>query len=213
MQPLQKFDDCIAFLKERMKKPLPGLQAQLKLAPPFRDNIMPKVLDNYRKGSVMLLIKNVKQQPNIVFIERSDDGKVHSGQIAFPGGKKDESDESLLATAIRETEEEVGLASHHISVIGELTQLYIPPSNFMVDPFVGCVEKEIDYFINKKEVKRVIEIPLAEFFSEGVIKNEDVVTTYKGPVSVPCYNLHGVQIWGASGMILSELIFLFDESR
>lgn len=61
MQPLQKFDDCIAFLKERMKKPLPGLQAQLKLAPPFRDNIMPKVMDNYRKGSVMLLIKNIEQ--------------------------------------------------------------------------------------------------------------------------------------------------------
>lgn len=211
MQPLQKFDDCIAFLKERMKKPLPGLQAQLKLAPPFRDNIMPKVMDNYRKGSVMLLIKNIEQCPYIVFIERSDDGKVHSGQIAFPGGKKDESDESLLATAIRETEEEIGLASHDISVVGDLTQLYIPPSNFMVDPFIGCVVQQIDYSINEKEVKRIIEIPLADFFHEGVISNEDVVTTYRGPVSVPCYNLHGVQIWGASSMILSEFISLFDE--
>lgn len=210
MQPLRKFDDCIAFLKERMKKPLPGLQAQLKLAPPFRNNIMPKALDNYRKGSVMLLIKNIEQQPHVVFIERSEDGKVHSGQIAFPGGKKDESDEDLQATAIRETEEEIGLASHHISVLCELTQLYIPPSNFMVDPFVGCMERQIDYSINEKEVKRIIEIPLADFFNEGVIRNEDVVTTYRGFVSVPCYNLHGVQIWGASSMILSEFISLFD---
>jgi 8-oxo-dGTP pyrophosphatase MutT (NUDIX family) len=211
MQPLQKFDDCIAFLIKRMKLPLPGLEAQLKLAPPFRNNIMPKVLTDYRKGSVMLLIKSIERQPHLIFIERSDDGKVHSGQIAFPGGKKDESDETLLSTAIRETEEEIGLAPHHISVLGELTQLYIPPSNFMVSPFVGYLENKTEYAISTKEVKRAIEIPLVDFFNKEVIVDDEVATTYRGPVSVPCYKLHGIQIWGASSMILSEFLALFDE--
>ncbi len=211
MEPLLKFNDCCRYLEQRFKEPLPGEKAQLKLSPPYRGSIMPKALNDYRTGAVMLVITDLDGKPGIVFIERADDGKVHSGQIAFPGGKADPTDSSLLHTALRETEEEIGVKLTEVTPVGELTQLYIPPSNFMVNPFVGFTKGAPAYKISDGEVKRIVEIPLTHFFDKDVLTTM-TVTTSRGVAEVPCYSLLGVQIWGATSMILSEFLNLFSET-
>lgn len=137
-----------------MQNPLPGFEGQRKMAPAFRASYDLRKLKNYRQGAVMILLFPADGKTQIVFIERSDDGHVHSGQIAFPGGKKDESDISLKETALRETFEETGVGHEQISVLGELTPLYIPPSNFLVTPFVSICNHIPAFEKNDFEVKK-----------------------------------------------------------
>ena len=157
----------------------------------------------------MLLLQNKNNIPNLIFIERADDGHVHSGQIALPGGKVEQHDKDLLATALRETKEEIGIDAKEINVLGKLSPLYIPPSNFLVNPFVGYAANKISFAHDEKEVKRILEIPLNDFFKEGVINISSEHKTHRGIIQAPAYELHGVKIWGATCMMLSEFLLLF----
>lgn len=203
----------IDLLRLELSKPLPGEEGQYRMAPSYRPRLsQPEILErNPRVSGVMLLLYEKNNLLHIVFTQRKTYEGVHSGQMSFPGGKKDESDESLIHTALRETQEEVGVEPAAIEVIGSLSQLYIPPSNFLVHPSVGFSPAIQNFVPQPQEVEKVVEIPV-DFFLDS--KNINLQTEIKlfndTTVRVPAYIYNEHIIWGATAIMLSEFMFILE---
>ncbi|HNR19207.1 MAG TPA: CoA pyrophosphatase [Bacteroidia bacterium] len=202
------YKDFISDLKDKLKGTLPGEAAQYKLAPQYRGKINLNELTGHRTGSVMLFMFPEKNIPHILFIERADDGKVHSGQIAFPGGKYDLTDENFRHTALRETLEETGIEVSVTEVIGELTPLYIPPSNFLVYPFVAFKNYKPEFNPSTSEVKKIVSVSIPDLLHNNAISLNETHQTHRGEVIAPAYLIGNIKIWGATSMILSEFLSL-----
>lgn len=200
-------------LKRKFQQPLPGLSSQLKMAPEKR---IPELLEMNDKihlakqSAVLILLFPENDQLKAVFIKRSEYDGVHSGQIAFPGGSCEDTDNDFAATALRETFEEIGVEPEKIEIVGQLSDLYIPPSNFMVKVFVGYCAQKPEYSIDKKEVQSVIEIPVADFYTDNIIFEKEFGSgNRKFSIKAPFYKINDVEIWGATAMITSELLAVF----
>jgi len=137
---------------------------------------------------------------------------VHSNQVGFPGGKVENEDRDLLHTALRETEEEVGVPQKDITIARELTNIYIPPSNFWVQSYIGFTTDTPEFVAQESEVEVLIEVPLEEFLSDEVITKEVLSTSYMDDLEVPAYKLQGHIVWGATAMMLSEVRSLLKKS-
>ena len=197
----------VELLRARLLSPLPGRAAQERMTGRVRP--MPEAIpDNARDSAVLQLFYPLDNEPHLLFIRRTEDGRAHSGQISFPGGRHEPEDASLMITALREAEEEVGIVAGEVEVLGALTPLYIPVSFFMVHPFVAWTDKRPDYLPSPQEVSEILEIPLAYLLDEA-----NKITTEVRPSSVPglrltvpAYQLpDGSFIWGATAMMLAEL--------
>ncbi len=188
---------------------LPGQNAQFKMSPPFRTELLKrqqKVIKLAKQaGVVALFYPNINKQTTLVLILRQTYKGVHSAQIGFPGGKYEAEDETMSQTALRETYEEIGVPSKNITLIKTLTTVYIPPSNFYVHPFLGICNQTPNFKKQDAEVKRIIEVPLAELLDDTNICNIDVVTSYAKNIKVPCIKLQNYEVWGATAMMLSEI--------
>ena len=190
---------------------LGGLNAQFKLAPKIRlkydaDKI---TANNPRKAAVLALFyPNSKKETCFLLTQRASYKGIHSAQISFPGGKKDTEDENLEKTALRETFEEVGVAERSVEIIRELTDVYIPPSNFLATPFLGYVNQQPNFNLNY-EVEQTIEVLLRDLLSETNLTVIKMNTSYMDNVEVPCFKLDGYIVWGATAMMLSEIKELF----
>ncbi|CAH1001116.1 putative Nudix hydrolase NudL [Neolewinella maritima] len=161
-----------------------------------------------RAASVLALIYPIRGVHHLLFIQRtSPPGDRHGGQISFPGGSADPGDQDAADTALREAAEEVGIDRQRVSLLGELTPLYIPVSNFLVNPFVGYLPEQPTFTLQESEVARVLELPLADFFAHDVIAQRDK-TLYNGLVlkDVPHWMVAGEAIWGATAMMVGELV-------
>ena len=186
---------------------LGGLNEQFRLAPSLRlkydaDKVK---ANNPRKAAVLgLFYPNKKGQTTFLLIERASYKGTHSAQISFPGGKIDSSDTNLQETALRETFEEVGVVPRSIEIIRELTDVYIPPSNFLATPFIAFLEKKPEFIINY-EVKNTIEVLLEDLLNESSLTTVNLTTSYMENTNVPCFKLNGYVVWGATAMILSEI--------
>lgn len=203
------FDKYVSFLKNRMNN-LPGEAAQMKMAPLGRKplNDYKSMAAEYRDGSVLAHIFPIDNEPYLTFIRRIDDGKAHSGQIAFPGGKKDETDIDLFETAVREAFEEIGLLRKEINLIGSLSNLYIPVSRYMVQPFISFGLNQPDFKINKDEVQEVIPLRIKDLSNPEIISTKQI-KTFEGIIrDVPCFVLNDITIWGATAMMVSEILDL-----
>jgi 8-oxo-dGTP pyrophosphatase MutT (NUDIX family) len=131
--------------------------------------------------------------------------------MSFPGGKKDDADKDLIETALRETEEEVGVTRNQIDLLGSLSELYIPPSNFLVQPTVGFAGGEIQFTPQPNEVEKVVEIPVDFFLDYSNINMQTEITIFDGnKVRVPAYHYNGHVIWGATAIMLSEFTFIIE---
>ena len=186
---------------------LGGLNEQFRLAPSLRlkydaDKVK---ANNPRKAAVLALFyPNKKGQTTFLLIERASYKGTHSAQISFPGGKIDSSDTNLQETALRETFEEVGVLPKSIEIIRELTDVYIPPSNFLATPFIAFVEKKPEFIINY-EVENTIEVLLEDLLNESSLTAVNLTTSYMENTNVPCFKFNGYIVWGATAMILSEI--------
>lgn len=203
----------IDWLRERLQLPLPGAEGQERMA--ARVKPMPdKVPKNARPSAVLCLLYPVADRLTLLLIKRTSDGKAHSGQIGFPGGKQEPSDADLKATALRESQEEVGILSADVDILGALTPLYIPVSNFQVYPFVAFARTQPIFNISESEVSGVIEIAIDDLLHE----HNKTIVNVTSPImpeiirSVRAYKIAtGGIVWGATAMIISELEALLEE--
>ena len=186
---------------------LPGIEAQFKLAPKMRleYNTKKNTANNPKIAAVLALFyPNQENKVSLLLTKRAIYNGTHSGQISFPGGKVEISDLNLKETALRETFEEVGVTKKEINVIREITEVYIPPSNFSVTPFVGILNYKPVFKVNS-EVAKIIEIPFSDLLDDNNIASISITNSYMKETSVPCFNFDGSIIWGATAMMLSEI--------
>ncbi|WP_034059571.1 NUDIX hydrolase [Lacinutrix jangbogonensis] len=203
-----KFESFLKSIVKIENLPLPAEKAQFKMSPPFRADLIklqPERIKNAKKSAVMALFyPNLEGETHMILILRKTYKGVHSAQIGFPGGKL-EANETNKQAALRETEEEIGVKQNTIKVLKELTQLYIPPSNFYVKPFIGIVENTPGFLKQDAEVEALLEVNLDHFLNDKVITSKMVTTANGLKVSVPAYHLNGHLVWGATAMMLSEV--------
>ena len=201
--------DYIAQLTSKIGEiPKPGLTAQLKMAPPQRfgtkDTLLEVPKDAKKAAVMMLLYPDQNDRINFCLIQRTTyDGK-HSGQISFPGGKKEDGDRDFWATALRESQEEVGVDPASIQLITDLSTTYIPPSNFYVYPYLAYTDKQPDFVAEEGEVDHVIEVPLTDLLGEAAMQEGPITASYASKVVVPMFVFGEYRVWGATAMILSE---------
>jgi 8-oxo-dGTP pyrophosphatase MutT (NUDIX family) len=202
-----EYKDKIEWLRARLKQSLPGLAAQERMMGRVVSSPV-KAPDNAKPSAVLCLLFPVNGELNVLLMKRREDKTAHSGQVSFPGGSYDVTDADLKATALREAQEEVGILSSEVDIIGALTPLYIPVSNFNVYPFVGFSTGRPAYNLSHKEVSYIIEVPLSNLLHAERKTITDVVSPARPDLirNVKAYKLEdGTIIWGATAMIVSEL--------
>ncbi len=199
------YNQFITQLKSSLQKTLPGKSAQRMMAPNIRftGKTYPNK-KNSRDSGVLILLYPEMDSLYIPFIQRPNYIGAHGGQISLPGGKYEPNDINLRTTALRETKEEIGVPKDQIEILGHLSPIYIPNSNFNVTPFVGFVNNKPKFIADPYEVQNIIEAPLAQLLSDKSI------STFKKEINghtieAPYYNIKGHVIWGATAMIISEL--------
>ena len=201
------FNDFINRIEQLKTTELGGLIAQFKLAPKMRLNYDADKIraNNPRRAAVLALFyPNKKNETCFLLTQRASYKGTHSAQISFPGGKIDKTDIDLQKTALRETFEEVGIFETSIKIIRELTDVYIPPSNFLATPFLGFVNQRPIFNLNY-EVDTVIEVLLSDLLNDVSITSINMNTSYMSNIDVPCFKLNDYIVWGATAMMLSEI--------
>ncbi|MEZ4802395.1 MAG: CoA pyrophosphatase [Gelidibacter sp.] len=159
-----------------------------------------------KKAAVTALFyPDERQVTKLILILRKTYKGVHSAQVGFPGGRREDSDESLMHAALRETWEEVGVPIADIEVLKAMTELYIPPSNFTVYPFLGITHETPTFVKQDEEVEDLIEVAMTEFLDEASITSVKVMTSLEKEMTVPAFILNGHIVWGATAMMLSEV--------
>lgn len=207
---MNRFDSIVRLLKENLNKGLPGLLAQQKMAPDLRGrHDLPKKPNvTTRESAVLISVYPENGLANTILIKRPVYNGAHSGQVSFPGGKREIPDKSLIETALREAEEEVGIDTNLVEILGSLTPLFVPVSNLIVVPIIGIMPKPIKLHPNIQEVEYVITANLDDF---KLAKNISTKTICIGkiPISAPYYNIMEEVVWGITAMIIAEFSELY----
>lgn len=209
-----RLHQILSKIKQIQDENLPGFDAQSKMSPPLRGKYNANDLKKFKakESAVMILLYEKEEQTHIVFTQRHIYAGAHSGQISLPGGKKDDTDMNLQFTALRETHEEVGVFLSNNNIIARLSWLYVPPSNFVIYPFIAHVENAPVFIPEEKEVKEILEIPLHELLNKNnqkayLYQNKKLNVSFESP----SYQVGGKIIWGATAMILSELLTILEQ--
>ncbi|SFW29541.1 NUDIX domain-containing protein [Cellulophaga fucicola] len=186
-----------------------GEESHNKMAPSIRIGELSRIKNERKtakKAGVMALFYPTEQNnTNLLLMLRKTYKGVHSNQIGFPGGKVEKEDKNLLDTALRETFEEVGVPQNRVEVMGKLSSIYIPPSNFEVQPYVGLYPNPAPFVIQESEVEHLVEVSLLDFMDDSKISTQKLSTSYADNIDVPAFKLNGYVVWGATAMIMSEL--------
>ena len=206
------FTDFKNYLLKIKDYQLPGHDYLLKIAPPARikhlkNNIIPK--DSKTASVLMLFYPDSNNETRLVLMLRNKYKGVHSNQISLPGGKVDRLDKSLKDTALRETYEEIGLHRDDIEIVGELSSVYIPPSNFNVFPFVGYTSKTPKFVPDSKEVSLILSPKLSYILGMDIV--ESVVEVNNTTQKVPSFLIDNHILWGATAIIIHEFVLLFKQ--
>jgi len=194
---------------------LPGEVAHIEMIP-YR---LPSSSFNFdekkpKLSAVMCLLFQKNNETFCILMERTKDGGKHSGQISFPGGKKENNDSNLEHTALRETYEEIGIHSNLVTVLGELTQVYIPISNFLIQPFLGVIHSDFEFNLSVKEVESIVVFKLSDLINSSNKQLKDI-KNHKGFTmkNIPCFILERRIVWGATSLILNELKIILEKTK
>lgn len=208
------FDYFLSLISKIENAPLGGFNSHGKMIPKERELIKTPqdIKSNPRKAAVLALFyPDNNNTTHFLLILRADYDGTHAAQIAFPGGKFEISDENLQITALRETSEEVGVNMAHITLAKKMTDTFIPPSNFLVSPFIGFTNEQPEFIANH-EVEELIEVPLKDLLNEESVSSKNLSTSYMKNIDVPCFSLNNITVWGATAMMLSEIKDLIKEN-
>jgi len=204
-------DNIRQALANRLQYPLPGWAAQQRMASPMHRQARVKTPENTRRAGVLILLFQQEDHLVIPLIRRPVYPGVHSGQIAFPGGKAELQDQDIIDTALRETWEEIGVEVARPQVLGLLSDMYIPPSNITVSPVLAWTDRTPEYLPDPAEVADVIPITLADLRDPSKQKMTQVSRFDDSPLIAPAFFVQKEVIWGATAMMLSELLHIFSE--
>lgn len=193
---------------------LPGMNAQLSMAPITRQEELSRMQTSGqpRQSAVLVLFYPQNDKTKLIFMKRAVDDTVHSGQVSFPGGRVEDEDRDFVDTALREAKEEVNVVPDEVTVIGSLSKLHIPPSNFDVFPIIGYTAYRPD-FKGNHEVDKLLEVDLKELIDPNTKTTKTIHHRFGKLVDVPCYFIEGEIIWGATAMMLGELLAIVGETK
>jgi 8-oxo-dGTP pyrophosphatase MutT (NUDIX family) len=203
--------NIISQLKEAASFELPGSRAHEEMSPMKRPTGNFPERESARLAAVAVVLTELDSELYILLTQRHEYDGAHSGQISFPGGKKDDSDPNLEYTARRECFEEIGISLKNEDLIISLTEVYIPVSKFVVQPYLYFQNETDKIKLNKREVKEVIHFPLHQLRSDSS-KSKMNLRTPEGLIyrDVPCFRTGEKEIWGATALILNELRYLLN---
>lgn len=204
---MKSFSSFILGLSGNLKRPLPGEAAHriMEASSARYLGVMPDAAT--RKSAVLILLYPFRGEVYLPLILRPAYDGVHSGQVAFPGGRYEPTDEDLIHTALREAKEEVGLKPNVVKILGTLTEIYIAPSNFLVLPVVACIPYRPDFAADSREVEAILEVKLDHFIDPKIVGTSEIEIP-GDHVSTPHYDVQGHPVWGATAKMISELLMI-----
>ena len=215
LSPNINMNDYVSKLSALLHNGLPGSLAHSVMAPSNRDKLILLNADRgkARLSSVMIILyPDAKGEINTIFTKRATYKGVHSAQIAFPGGKTEPGDPSLLHTALRETQEEIGVTITEKEILGKLTDLFVPPSNFIISPYVALLPSAPVTCADACEVAEIFSVPIADFLTPEAAIEQTCLTAMGDHLPMPGYKFEDHFIWGATAMIFSELLWVIKQS-
>lgn len=200
--------ELLAKLEYALKGPLPGSSAHVKMVNYDRPSIERALQQNIdaTPSAVLVLLYPKNGRLHTLLMLRTPYEGVHGSQVSFPGGKKEKIDKDLLETALRETQEEFGIKTDQLKILGQLTDVFIPPSKFLVTPYVAFTEDPGKISPDPIEVAEVIETPLLDLLNDDSVKEKKLfVRTVNSKIKVKYFDVNGHVVWGATAMMISEL--------
>lgn len=203
-------------MREALAGPLPGWEAHSEMInyPRPRTDDVETLFPQARKGGVLVLVYPKNGALHTVLTLRHTYQGHHSAQVSFPGGSLEQNDPSLWHTALREAREEVGLETSQVLPLGCLSKVYIPPSNFVVSPFVAAMDNAPVFERDPVEVARIIEAPLSALLDPDTLREKPMyLKVAQGEVNVRYFDLDGETVWGATGMMLNELAHILRQAK
>ncbi|MFH0866384.1 MAG: CoA pyrophosphatase [Bacteroidota bacterium] len=199
-------NSIITNLTERLKHTLPGVKAQLLMGSEIRMKKLKWIAENKKtkNSGVLILLYPHNQSVYSVLIQRPEYKGTHGGQVSLPGGKKEAEDDDIIKTALREAQEEIGVNRNEIRIIGSLSRLYIPPSNFVIYPSVGYISKRPVFIPCAEEVDEIIEYDIMSLLDPEIKKITRIKILKIFSFNAPYFDVHKKIVWGATAMVLSE---------
>ncbi|MEP5611977.1 MAG: CoA pyrophosphatase [Cyclobacteriaceae bacterium] len=208
-----KLESLSLFFEERLKKKMPGESAYSLMQPKLQNgsNIRFNHSVKPKEGGVLILLYEEDGVVKFPLIERQDYDGIHSGQISLPGGKKEDEDLDLVQTALRETEEEIGINRSEVRVLGSLTQFFVGASNFDILPVIGVLQTSPKFEPDSREVKEIVTPSVLDLLNIEKRRTTDINVRNGYMLSSPYFDLENKMVWGATAMMLSELVPVLNE--
>ncbi|MCP4520387.1 MAG: CoA pyrophosphatase [Cytophagales bacterium] len=194
-------------LKSLLQQKIIFDEEEIFASSPYNEEFRQKELEKNtpRKSAILILLYPKDEILHTVLMLRPQYEGKHSGQVSFPGGKKEPEDINLQETALREFSEEMGVSVDKTQIIGKLQEVYIPPSNFLVTPYIAYLPHSPTFFPNDYEVAELIEFPIRMLLEENIIKKKTIKFSAEQQFKTPYFDIQNQFVWGATALILSEL--------